>query len=172
MRPTSSFLRRARHRSAAGEPGHRVFPPRYDPGVAAGVLYDAGHHYGLPREGRGAVAGLGRRFGAWAVDVALVAVAVAGPARLALVVWGVNNVLLPWLTGVTAGKRLFGLRVYAVGDGRVRTEQRGLSFPSAAGRGIAFGLLPLQPVLFVLTRDRDGRPLYDTLCATIVLEGR
>lgn len=124
-----------------------------------------GQRLGLPEEGPGSVAPLGRRFGAiffdWALAV-LIAYGLLSGGDLraannwALAVFLVMTLLTVGSVGSTPGKRLFGLRVVSVqGLGRlalwralVRTALLGLALPA-------------------LIWDRDGRGLHDRFSGAV-----
>ncbi|MFB7633937.1 RDD family protein [Streptomyces sp. NPDC056149] len=119
-----------------------------------------GQRLGLPEEGPGSIARVGRRFGALFIDWALCLLIAYGllsggkaqsTSNWALAVFAVMSVLTVGTIGCTPGKRLLGLRVVAEGGGRI-------------------GLLRvvLRTVLLVLVIpaviwDRDGRGLHDRL---------
>ncbi|MCF6526454.1 RDD family protein [Streptomyces sp. JJ36] len=124
-----------------------------------------GERLGLPAEGTGSVASLGRRFGAIFVDWALAVVIAYGwlaggelgaTNNWALAVFLVMSLLTVGTVGSTPGKRLLGLRVVSVhGLGRlpawrvlVRTALLGLAVPA-------------------LIWDRDGRGLHDQLSGAV-----
>lgn len=118
-----------------------------------------GERLGLPQEGPGSVASVGRRFGAIFIDWALAAVIGYGllsdrnldtANNWALAVFLVMSLLTVGTVGSTPGKRLLGLRVVSVdGLGKlalwrtvVRTALLGIAIPA-------------------LVWDRDGRGLHD-----------
>ncbi|MGW4206220.1 RDD family protein [Streptomyces sp. NPDC004726] len=117
-----------------------------------------GQRLGLPQEGPGAMAPLGRRFGALFVDWGLcLLIAYAffadgdrqAAGNWALGVFLVLSVLTVGTIGFTPGKRIFGLRVASVDGGR-----------------LGFGRVVLRSVLLCLALpaliwDRDGRGLHD-----------
>ncbi|NBM17570.1 RDD family protein [Streptomyces sp. GC420] len=123
-----------------------------------------GERLGLPEEGPGSVAPLGRRFGAIFVDWALCMLIAYGlfargdqqaAGNWALGVFLLLSLLTVGTVGFTPGKRLFGLRVIGV------TGER-LSFPRAALRS---ALLVL--VLPALIWDRDSRGLHDRFSGAV-----
>ncbi|MEU6812725.1 RDD family protein [Streptomyces sp. NPDC046831] len=123
-----------------------------------------GEHLGLPEQGPGSLARPGRRLGALAVDwtlCLLIAYSLIthgydqATGNWALVVFFVLGVLTVGTIGFTPGKRLFGLRVIALGTGRV-----------SPGRGLVRTLL-LCLALPALVWDRDGRGLHDRLAGTV-----
>lgn len=129
-----------------------------------------GQRLGLPAEGSGSVASLGRRLAAFAVDALVAAMAsglvhpfVASPTRGLRAVWSngafaLEVFILVALTGQSIGMRLLGIRVVRLaGDPRP-----GLLW--SAVRTLL--LLPLIPALIW---DRDNRGLHDRASGTIVL---
>ncbi|MFL6118691.1 RDD family protein [Actinophytocola sp.] len=134
-----------------------------------------GARLGLPREGPGAVAGRGVRFGALFVDLVLMGLAtslfvrldVQDPAQMqhynyvSLLVWFVLTVLMVGLFGFTPGKLLFGLRV-------VRLDGKPMVTPlRAIPRTVLIGLI--VPAAFA---DADNRGLHDKLAGTVVVRTR
>ncbi|MGW7350348.1 RDD family protein [Streptomyces sp. NPDC054784] len=124
-----------------------------------------GERLGLPREGAGSVAPLGRRFAAIFVDwgmSGLIGYGLLADRDLAaadtwtLAVFLLMSLLTVGTVGCTPGKRLLGLRVVAAdGGGRlvpwrvlVRTALLGLALPA-------------------LVWDRDGRGLHDRLAGAV-----
>ncbi|MFG2720339.1 RDD family protein [Streptomyces sp. NPDC048416] len=123
-----------------------------------------GERLGLPKDGPGSVAPLGRRFGAIFIDWALCALIAYqliahGNTQAAnnwtLLVFLVLGVLTVGTVGFTPGKRLLGLRVVAEEGGRlgivrvvVRTVLLCLAIPA-------------------LIWDRDGRGLHDRLARAV-----
>ncbi|MFI1162985.1 RDD family protein [Streptomyces sp. NPDC020801] len=123
-----------------------------------------GEQLGLPQEGPGSIARPGRRLGALALDWALcVLIAYGlithrydqGTSNWALLVFLVLGVLTVGTVGSTPGKRLFGLRVVALGTGRVQPLR-------AALRTVLLCL-----AIPALVWDRDGRGLHDRLAGTV-----
>ncbi|WP_455361891.1 RDD family protein [Streptomyces sp. SYSU K21746] len=123
-----------------------------------------GEKLGLPKEGPGSLARLGRRFGALAVDWALClliayGLLAAGDQRAAgnwaLGVFLVLSVLTVGTVGFTPGKRLLGLRVEAEGGGR-------LTLPRVLLRSVLLCL-----AVPALVWDRDGRGLHDRLSRAV-----
>ncbi|MFD5426399.1 RDD family protein [Streptomyces sp. NPDC127084] len=123
-----------------------------------------GEQLGLPQEGPGAIAPLGRRFGALFIDWGLCMLiawglitggdwsAAGNPALLVLLVL---SVLTVGTIGSTPGKRLLGLRVISVNGGR-----------------LGFGRVVLRSVLLclgipALVWDRDGRGLHDRFSGAV-----
>ncbi|KES07314.1 membrane protein [Streptomyces toyocaensis] len=124
-----------------------------------------GEQLGLPESGPGSIARPGRRLGALAVDWGLCMLIAYGlitdgydgqaTGNWALLVFLVLSVLTVGTVGFTPGKRLFGLRVVALGTGRVE-PLRGL---------VRSALLCLA--VPALVWDRDGRGLHDRLARTV-----
>ncbi|MFC5955687.1 RDD family protein [Streptomyces pratens] len=123
-----------------------------------------GEQLGLPEDGPGSLARPGRRIGALAVDWALCVLIAYGlitdgygqsTSNWALLLFFALSVLTVGTVGFTPGKRLFGLRVVALGSGRVQPV-RGL---------VRSALLCLA--VPALIWDRDGRGLHDRLARTV-----
>ncbi|MET8243372.1 RDD family protein [Streptomyces sp. NPDC005202] len=123
-----------------------------------------GEQLGLPEQGPGSIARPGRRLGALAVDWALCVLIAYGlithgysPAtsNWALLVFFVLGALTVGTVGSTPGKRLFGLRVVALGTGRVNPLR-------ALSRTVLLCL-----AIPALIWDRDGRGLHDRLAGTV-----
>ncbi|MFI6640184.1 RDD family protein [Streptomyces sp. NPDC050504] len=123
-----------------------------------------GQRLGLPEEGPGSVAPLGRRFGALFVDWALCMLIAYGmivghysqaTSNWALVVFLAMSVLLVGTLGTTPGKRLMGLRVISE-----RGERLGFLW------GVVRGVL-LCLAIPALVWDRDGRGLHDRLAKAV-----
>ncbi len=123
-----------------------------------------GKRLGLPEEGPGAIAPLGRRFGAVFIDWALCMLIAYGliargdqqaVGNWALLVFFVLSVLTVSAVGFTPGKRLLGLRVVAEGGGRL-----------GVGRVFVRSLL-LCVAIPALIWDRDGRGLHDRLARAV-----
>ncbi|NJP99735.1 RDD family protein [Streptomyces zingiberis] len=123
-----------------------------------------GERLGLPREGPGSVAGIGRRFGAIFIDWALCVLIGYGllsggdlrsANNWALVVFALLSLTTVGTLGFTPGKRLLGLRVIAEDGSR-------LGAPWAALRTLLLVL-----VVPALVWDRDGRGLHDRLSRAV-----
>ncbi|MFJ2702714.1 RDD family protein [Streptomyces sp. NPDC087428] len=123
-----------------------------------------GKRLGLPEQGPGAVAPLGRRFGAIFVDWALCMVIAYGlfargdqqaAGNWAVGIFLVLSVLTVGTIGCTPGKRLLGIRVVAEGGGRL-----------GLGRVLVRSVL-LCLVIPALVWDRDGRGLHDRLARAV-----
>jgi len=125
-----------------------------------------GRTFGATRTGAGSVASMGRRVGAFVIDIALsAALALAftwpePPKNLSLYLWAGVTVLTVALFGITPGHAALGLRVASV---------RGATFLGAWA-------IPRTVLIFLivppLLTDADGRGLHDRLCHTIVLRTR
>ena len=123
-----------------------------------------GERLGLPQEGTGSLAGVGRRIGALFVDGWLCSLVAYGllahgeQSRANLwttpLFFTVTALLLA-TTGTTIGKRLFGLRVVRLGGARA-------SIPQVLLR--TFLLCLLVPAL---VWDRDSRGLHDKAVGTV-----
>ncbi|SEP66178.1 Uncharacterized membrane protein YckC, RDD family [Streptomyces radiopugnans] len=123
-----------------------------------------GERLGLPQDGPGSVAPLGRRFGAIFVDWGLCMLIAYGlltggdlgsAGNWALLVFAVLGVLTVGTVGSTPGKRLLGLRVVSVGGGR-------LTMPRAVVRTVLLAL-----AVPALVWDRDSRGLHDRLSGAV-----
>ncbi|GGM06441.1 RDD family protein [Nakamurella endophytica] len=125
-----------------------------------------GRRFGLPREGVGAVAPMGVRVGAFALDLAvsfLVALAFTRPAlpqNWSLLVWAVLTVVSVGLFGSSPGQVALGIRVAPVGGAAL----------------VGLWAVPRTALVFVvvppLLTDQDGRGLHDRLCRTVVVRSR
>lgn len=124
-----------------------------------------GQGVGLPREGPGSIAPVGRRLGAiffdWIMS-ALIGYGLLSGRDLGstntwtLGVFVVMSVLTVGTVGVTPGKRLFRLRVVSVdGGGRLRAWR-------VLVRTVLLGL-----ALPALIWDRDGRGLHDRFAGAV-----
>lgn len=134
-----------------------------------------GERFGLPREGPGAVAGRGARFGALIVDLALMSLATSLFVRvdlqdyeqmqrfnaISVLVWFVLTVVMVGLFGFTPGKLLFGLRV-------VRVDGKPMVTPL---RAIPRTLL-LALIVPAAMADADNRGLHDKVTGTVVVRTR
>ncbi|MER7401116.1 RDD family protein [Streptomyces sp. NPDC000070] len=123
-----------------------------------------GEQLGLPEEGPGSIARPGRRLGALAVDWGLSLLIAYGlitqSYNEAAQIWAplimfVLMVLTVGTVGFTPGKRLLGLRVLALGTGRVSPWR------AALRTVLLFLAIP------ALIWDRDGRGLHDRLAGTV-----
>ncbi|MGV0100378.1 RDD family protein [Streptomyces californicus] len=123
-----------------------------------------GKGLGLPEEGPGAIAPLGRRFGALFIDWTLCMLIAYGlfargdqqaAGNWALGIFLVMSLLTVGTIGCTPGKRLLRIRVVAEDGGR-----------------LGFGRVAVRTILLVLAIpalvwDRDGRGLHDRLARAI-----
>jgi uncharacterized RDD family membrane protein YckC len=132
-----------------------------------------GKRFGLPKDGAGSVAPLGRRLVALIVDWLLCFLIAASIVRhnvftvtdphyeeaqwLALLLFAVEVYLLTAISGLTVGKRLLGLRT-------IRTNGAVPGFKWAALR-----TLLLLVVIPACLSDRDLRGLHDRAADTIVV---
>lgn len=123
-----------------------------------------GKRLGLPEQGPGAVAPLGRRFGAIFIDWALCMVIAYGlfargdqqaAGNWAVGIFLVLSLLTVGTIGCTPGKRLTGIRVVAEGGGRL-----------GLGRVLVRTVL-LCLVIPALVWDRDGRGLHDRVARAV-----
>ncbi|MFJ4962262.1 RDD family protein [Streptomyces sp. ADI96-02] len=123
-----------------------------------------GKRLGLPEEGPGSMAPLGRRFGAVFIDWTLCMLIAYGllargdqqmAGNWALGVFLVLSALTVGTIGCTPGKRLLGLRVAAENGGR-------LGFVRVLLRTVLLLL-----VIPALVWDRDGRGLHDRLARAV-----
>ena len=119
-----------------------------------------GQRFGLPDQGSGSVAPTIRRFGALLVDWLLCLVIATGlfhSAGWTLLIFAIEVYVLTVISGITVGKRIFGIRV-------MRTTGERIGFGWAALR-----LLLLLAVVPALLTDRDLRGLHDRATDTIVV---
>ena len=119
-----------------------------------------GQRFGLPEEGSGSVASIGRRLLALLLDwllCTLIALAFFHSRWWTLPIFAVETYLLTALTGFTVGKRVLGVRV-------VRVDGKPIGFVWALVRTIL--LLAVVPALIT---DRDLRGLHDRAANTIVI---
>jgi len=129
----------------------------------------AGQRIGLPPSGRGAVAGYGRRLGAIVVDwfcCQFIAGAITGHQLFskhppspwwALLIFGLENVLLISSVGTTLGMRLFGIGVR-------RLNGRRLQLGWVVVRTMLL-LIVIPAVVF----DRDQRGLHDRAAGAVAV---
>ncbi len=124
-----------------------------------------GEDLGLPEVGRGSVAGWGRRLGAlfidWMVCTLLVVALVRPPApdvgMWTLAIFGLQDLILTSVTGLTLGKVATRIRVARL-DGKM------------VGLGWAFvRTLLLLLVVPPLVADKDQRGLHDRASNTVVV---
>ncbi|MBN3928272.1 RDD family protein [Streptomyces verrucosisporus] len=123
-----------------------------------------GERLGLPEDGPGSIAPLGRRFGAIFIDWGLCMLIAYGlltggdlgsAGNWALLVFAVLGVLTVGTVGFTPGKRLLGLRVVSANGGR-------LTLPRAVVR-TALLVLAVPALVW----DRDSRGLHDRLSGAV-----
>lgn len=123
-----------------------------------------GERLGLPQDGPGSIAPLGRRFGAIFIDWGLCMLIAYGlltggdlgsAGNWALLVFAVLGVLTVGTVGFTPGKRLLGLRVVSARGGR-------LTLPRAVVRTVLLVL-----AVPALVWDRDSRGLHDRLSGAV-----
>lgn len=131
-----------------------------------------GQRLGLPEEGPGSVARLGRRVLALVIDwfAALLLVRLflphldygtPGSSFATLGIFAVEVAFFTWLSGSSFGQRLLGLQVVRM-DGRGRP-----GLLRAVGRTVL-----LCAVIPPLVWDRDQRGLHDRLVGTVLLRGQ
>lgn len=127
-----------------------------------------GQDLGLPGAGRGSVAPMGVRVGAFLIDAfgsALIAWAFITrpelPQNWSLVVWAILTVVSVGLFGFTPGQAALGIRVATVGRGS------GLVGLWAVPRTVLIAV-----VIPVFVVNKDGRGLHDRLCRTVVVRSR
>jgi uncharacterized RDD family membrane protein YckC len=119
-----------------------------------------GERFGLPEEGHGSVATIGRRLLALLIDWLLctvIALAILHSRLWTLPIFAAETYLLTALTGFTVGKRLLGIRV-------VRLDGRPVGLVWALVRTLL--LLTVVPALIT---DHDLRGLHDRAANTIVI---
>jgi uncharacterized RDD family membrane protein YckC len=122
-----------------------------------------GERFGLPADGAGSVAGMGRRLLALLIDWLMCMVISLGLWRSqawTLPIFAGETYLLTALSGFTVGKRVLGIRVARVD-----------------GRPVGFGWALLRTVLLLavippLITDGDMRGLHDRAANTIVVKTR
>ena len=128
-----------------------------------------GQRLGLPAQGSGSLAGMGRRAGAlvidWFISYGLAGLGLAAGvynssilATAVLAIWFVLGVASVRLFGFTPGQYALGLQVASI-DNRMH-----VGTGRAAGRGLLIALV--IPALFT---DTDGRGFQDRLTATAVV---
>jgi hypothetical protein len=119
-----------------------------------------GQQFGLPESGPGSVASISRRVLALFIDWLLsmvIAYWLTHSQFWTIVVFAVEVFLLTALGGITAGKRVMGIRVIRIDGG-----------PVWFGRSAVRTLLLLTVVLPLLT-DYDRRGIHDRAAGTIVV---
>lgn len=125
-----------------------------------------GQKLGLPAEGVGSVASMGRRIAGYAIDIVLSALvawlitAPDAPRNTSLLVWAVMTVVTVGLFGITPGQAAVGIRVV----------------PTGGGDFVGLWAIPRTLLIFLIVPpllvDSNGRGLHDRLCRTIVLRLR
>lgn len=128
-----------------------------------------GRGLGLPAEGPGSRAGLGRRVVALAVDWAACLLIAAsffdGEPMATLAVFGLENLVLVSLAGGTLGHRIAGLQVRRLEVAQGRAPQ---VFP---GVGVLRGFLRTLLLCLVIPAvvwDGEGRGLHDRFASTVI----
>ena len=143
----------------------------------------SGERLGLPPDGRGSKAGLGRRVAALAVDwVACLAISATffpatssglwlsrGSSAATLAIFAAENLLFVGSIGFSFGHRLLGMRVRRI----VVAREGGPAEPDD-GRAPGFGRAAIRTVLLCLiipavVWDGDGRGLHDRLAGTAIV---
>jgi uncharacterized RDD family membrane protein YckC len=119
-----------------------------------------GERFGLPEQGPGSVASMGRRLLALLIDwllCMLIAYWLTHSQFWTIVVFAIEDYVLTALTGSTVGKRLLGIRVIRTDGGLV---------------GLRWALVRTAILLTVvppLLTDRDLRGMHDRASDTIVV---
>lgn len=123
-----------------------------------------GQRLGLPQEGPGSVAPLGRRFGALFIDWVVCMVIAYGlfargdqqaAGNWALGVFLVMSLLTLGTVGSTPGKRILGLRLISEDGGRLGTVR------------VVLRTVLLLLVIPAIVWDRDSRGLHDRLARAV-----
>jgi hypothetical protein len=146
-------------RAGTAEDGIGTAPLAASPEADAAADYP-GKRYGLPQQGPGSMASMGRRLLALFIDWLLsmvIAIWLAHSQYWTILVFAVEVCVLTALTGSTVGMRLCGIRV-------VRTDGGVVGFRWAAVRTV----LLLTVVLPLLT-DYDRRGIHDRAADTMVV---
>lgn len=122
----------------------------------------AGARLGLPPDGPGSLAGLGRRVPAvmvdWLASMAISALFFGGDSWATLLVFGVENVLLVGTVGCTLGHRLLGIGARRLDGARIVGLWRAL---------VRSALVCL--VIPAVIWDADGRGLHDKAAGTVLV---
>lgn len=122
-----------------------------------------GERLGLPPEGPGSVAGMGRRFLAlfidWLAAVLVARLVTAGdpPAFLPLVIFFVEVALLTALMGSSFGQRIMGVRIISLSTGRLD--------PARSALRTLMLCLVVPPLIW----DRDQRGLHDKAANSVAI---
>src|ERR1700722_18334586 len=143
--------------------GYRGVVAKKSPLTASPVTdktpYYPGQRFGLPAQGPGSVATMGRRVLALLIDwllSMLIAYWLTHSQFWTILVFAVEVFMLTALTGSTVGKRLLGIRVIRTNGGR-----------GGFGRSLVRAPVPLAGVAPLLS-VRDMRGLHDRAADTIV----
>jgi uncharacterized RDD family membrane protein YckC len=125
-----------------------------------------GKGMGLPADGFGSVASLGRRISAFLIDIALSGLVAwlitmpEPPQNVSLYVWAGMTVLTVALFGITPGQAILGIRVV----------------PTSGGNFVGLWAIPRTFLVFLIVPpllvNSDSRGLHDRLCRTVVLRFR
>jgi len=128
--------------------------------------FHPGQGLGLPADGMGSVASMGRRISAFLIDIVLSALvawlitAPEPPQNTSLLVWAGMTVVTVALFGITPGQAVLGIRVVPIGGG------------SLVGAWAIPRTLLIFFIVPPLLLNSDGRGLHDRLCRTVVLRTR
>ena len=131
-----------------------------------------GRRLGLPADGLGSVASMGRRIAAFVIDIVLSALvawaftAPEPPQNASLIVWAVVTVVTVGLFGFSPGQAALGIRVVPIGGGIVRRRlvdsQNAVDLPDRAAavdqRGLARTARPVVP------HHRAAHPVRPARC--------
>jgi hypothetical protein len=157
-------------------------PPAGGSGQAGQAGQSAnGTRLGLPAQGRGSLAPLGRRLPALVIDwfaCQLIAYAFLPADAVALgtlAIFALENVLLVGTIGTTVGHRLLGIRVRRVAPSRMLLDagdgpapDAGPDVPPNLLLGLVRSVL-LCLVIPAVVWDADGRGLHDRAAATAIV---
>lgn len=136
-----------------------------------------GHAIGLPAEGPGAVASLGRRFVAILIDWALCQLIAIGAfgmqwgqvsgasSFVPLGIFFLENLLLVTTLGTTVGHRIMGVKVVTVGSGGADGQPPG---PARSALRALLLCLVIPPIVM----DANLRGLHDKAARTVVVKAR
>jgi uncharacterized RDD family membrane protein YckC len=127
-----------------------------------------GDRLGLPPQGSGSMASLGRRVVAlgvdWVISLALSALVPGGNDFVPLAAFAVMNLVLVGSVGFTIGHRLLGLQVRVLGAPGTGTVEG--AFVGFWRSGVRTVLLCL--VIPAVVWDGDGRGLHDRAAGTVI----